>query len=410
MVATAIVATALGGSAAGPSKSLYVDGTDVLRQPGTPGGLYGVPLDSIEHTENGPPGVSALKFVIRDPLKAITLARGQWVRYRNHATDRDYFLGWIQTWSVKPDGLGRLISVRCIGVEALLDWSVVPSLTIPTGTEVDDAVQMCAANAELPPGTYLRAFKDHNTLAPGFGGQQDGPIAGFSDFTITSVATIAPVVIVAKTLRESINAVFAAAQATGFDEFAGVAVVAQFLGVSTVDVTLGLRCYGKTAVPSDYATLTVTDTFAGALAADGLGHQTDVGEVPSAVFVQGGNAAGTGMVSAGDGLAGPIRVISDSTITTAAGKRAAGQAYLADAGAIPERGGFSLQDVSIVTNVRAGSALILTDAETGATGTYKVAQIVRTFTSLRESWRVTYGSLPPSLPRSLRRLTRSLLS
>lgn len=403
-----MVVGAIGGGNAGPTKSLWVDGTDVLKQTGGAGG-FGTLLSSIEHTENAPPGVSSLKFTIRDPGKAITLRRGMWVLYHNHVTDRPYFRGFLQTWTMKPDGLGRVFSVRCIGVDALPDWCVVPSLSLPAGTTITQAI-LAAAAVAITPGIQLRAFATQSINDTG--GSQGGPIAAFTgDFGNIHVDLVVDYVQTsAMSLRETINALFAASKVSIFDEFSGALSTAPYIGVTTVDPWLGLRVYGKTSTPSDYATLTVLDTPAGTFVADGLGHAVDVGDVPAGVFVQGGTPAGTGPTPLGDGLPGPIRILSAPGATTDAGRRAAASAYLADHGAITQRGGFRLDDNAVTTNVRAGSLLDLTDAETGATGTYKIAQIVRTFTALRETWQVTYGGLPPSVTRSIRRLTRGTLS
>lgn len=408
MVSPAIIG-AVGGGAAGPGKSLWLDGTNVLKQLGSPGNLFGVPLDSIEHVDNAPPGVSSLKFTINDPQKAITVARGQVVLYHNHVTDRHYFRGWVQTWTVNPWGLGRRIAVRAIGVDALPDWLIVPNLTIPTGTRANIAIQMALYSAEAPPGVGpLKAGT--NTL---FGGSSASiPISSFNDPSLGAVTTIAPVVIQGKTLREAVNAIFAASLSTGFDEYSGAATASQFIGVVTVDPYLRLRAYTKDMADlADYGTVTLTvlDTVAGSVVADGLGHTVDAGDVPGGVYIQGGNQAGSG-VTPGDGAPGPIRVVSDSTITTRAGRQAAAQQYLADRLVAPQRGGLVLADNAIATDVRAGSKLNLTDDMTGATGLYRISSITRTFTALGETWRVSYGNLPPSLPRMIRRLTRATLS
>lgn len=400
---------AIQGSVTAPPASLWVNGTDVLQGSGALGGRYGVPRESIEIVENGPPGVSSLKCLIRDPLKVITLTRGQPVFYQDHVNDRPLFRGFVQTWTIRPDGLGRTFALRCIGVEALLDWMVVPSITIATGTRVRDAIQAIVGVA-IGPGVPLRTGA--GALGSGFAGTQDLPIAAFDQALKPDMLTVTPVVITAAPLRQALAAVFSATIPTVVtdDTWRGAIDQASYQGTATIDFRFGLRCYGKIVRPGGYADLTVTDTAAGTFVADGLGHTVDVGDVPAGVFVQGGAAAGTGVLAMGDGLPGPIRIISDSSVLTDVARRAASGAYLTEHGAVSERGGFALEDAAITTEVHPGSYVLLTDAETGATGNYPISSITKTFTGLRATWKITYGGLPASLPRSMRRLTRATLS
>ena len=68
----AVVAAALTDHSAHPF-ALWVGGVDWIKQPGVAGNLFGVPLDSIEVTENGPGGVSSLRCSVEDPLNVLPL-------------------------------------------------------------------------------------------------------------------------------------------------------------------------------------------------------------------------------------------------------------------------------------------------------------------------------------------------
>lgn len=407
MVSAAIINAALGGGAAGLSKGLYLDGTNVLtQQGGVAGSAFGSPIGSIVHTEVGPPGISALTWSLDDPAKVISPQRGMRVQLYDHVNDRPLFYGWLQRWKATPWGLGRQWAMTAQGAEVLLDWAIVPSVSWAAGEAIADVIARAAAVAHWPPTVSVR-------WASGFltGSSQSLPVSSFAYAFGSQTVTMAVAgSLTAQTLRATITGLFAASHVSGFDEWAGVAVNGPFVGVATIDPYLGLRCYGKTEVPTDYADLTVTDTSAGTLVAMGLEHEAEASGIPSGVFVNGGAAAGTGPVMAGDGIPGPMRVISDSSILTDTARKAAANAMLTDQGNLPERGSLTISDHQLTDNVHPGSHLVLTDAETGATGTYVISQLVRTFTATRQTWQVSYGSLPPSLPRVIRYLTRGVLS
>lgn len=397
---SAMVLAGNGASAAGPARALYIEGDNVLK--GAGGNTFGVPESSIVVTERGPGGVSSMTFTLRDPGKVHTLAEGDDVLYYDLVNGRPEFLGWIQGWGVERFGLGRAFTVRCIGVEAVLDWLIVPSLSLPALTTLRDAIQAAAAVA-VGIGVPLRALSSPGFAVYDVQGSQDAPIARFVAENLITITLQTQVDITAKTLRETLAAIFASTL-----PWFGTAAT-EFLGVATVDFYWGLRCYRPELGPSDYAALTVADTAAAALAPENLKHNVDSGGRPRQAYVVGGNAAGTGMVPDGTGLAGPTAVITDATILTDDAKRNAARAYLKDK-ASTIRGSFELNGNTITTNVRAGSILGLTDSETGATGSYAIAEIVRTYQGARRSWRISFGGLPLTLSRQVRRLTRGTLS
>jgi hypothetical protein len=393
-----------GASAAGPSRVLWLEGDNVLKGPAG-GNAYGVLESSIVVTERGPGGVSAMTFVLRDPGKVQTLAEGDDVLYYDLVNDRPEFAGWVQGWAVEPFGLGRAFGIRCQGFEAVLDWLIVtPTFTLPAGMNLTDAIQAVVGLAQGI-GFPLRAFVRPGFVVNDVSGNQAGGIAQFqvnlATVTLGSDVTITGPV----TLREALAVVCG----TGLDFFLGDWGGSSFLPVVTVDFYGGLRAYSPLAGPSDYAGLTVADTFAAALAPENLRHNVDAGGRPHQVWVKGGNAAGTGMVTDGTGIVGPTAVLNNSDILTGDAKRAAGTAYLRDKKQTI-RGSFELNGNTIATNVRVGSLLDLTDAETGATGLYAIAEIQRRYAGPRRDWRVSFGGMPLDLSRQIRRLTRGVLS
>lgn len=398
-----IVNTALGGSAAGPTRVLFLDGNSVLRQAGNPGNLYGVPQDSIEVVERGPGGISSMTFRLNDPLKAITLREGMQVRYEDLANNRPDFRGDVLTWSVVPFGLGRVYTVKCRGREVALDWMIVPPMTFPAGTFLQDAIQ-AAAGAALGVGIPLRAFS-----STGFGddvsGSQASPVARFTVSLSTVVLAEAVTITNPTTLREVLNLLGGSALSYFVEGPFGTTVVPRF----TIDFYDGLRAYSDGTGPSDYAGLTVADTVAAANAPENLNQQIDTGQRVRNVYVIGGNAAGSGLVPDGSGIPGATAVINDSSILTDSAKRAAANAYMRDK--VPTgRGSLELNGNTVATNVRPGSILTLTDAETGSTGTYPIGEIRKKYRGPRQDWTISFGGMPASLSRSVRRLTRGVLS
>ncbi|HEV8282348.1 MAG TPA: hypothetical protein VGQ02_10835 [Candidatus Limnocylindrales bacterium] len=387
---------AIQGSVTAPPFSLWLNGLDVLRAPGA---LYGVPIDTIELVEKGPGGVSSLKFVIRDQLKDITIHEGDGILYQDNGNGRPLFKGWVQTWSPRPEALGRTIAVKCVGQEIVLDWLVVPSLTIPAGTPVDQAVQTAAA-AAAGIGFPLRTFGGAS-----LNGTQAAPVgvlkAGFPPNTRYAITVS----------NEPLRAVIGKIIAAGPDTtVTGFGFTIGGYGTVTVDFYDGLRFYLATAAPSDYDTLTVADTVAGVLVAADLAHTFDAGSRVRQVSIVGGNAAGTGVVSDGSGIPGPTAAITDAAILTSDDRDAIGGAYLADK-SLTGRGSLTLEANTIATNIRAGSPLDLTDAETGATGVYPIGSITKRFYGgTRQDWTITYGGLPASFAAAVRRLTRTVLS
>lgn len=390
----------LGMGVPGAPRALWVNGTDVRLKSGSATNRYGVPIDTVTVTEAGPPGVSSMQFTLEDPSKEITLNIADPVQFYDLTNDRPLFTGWVQSWTATVFGLGRSYAVECIGAEAVLEWQIVPSLTIPSGTKIHDAFQAAYGVAQGI-GVPLRAIHAETQ-----NGTQAAPIGNISlgGDDLNAPSTRWAITVAGESLREVLRKIIEAAPNTNFVN--PDLVRPSLYGATTVDFYFGLRLYFSQSAPSDYASMTVTDSPAAALVPANMQQAIDSSDVVRQVYVKGGNAAGTGVVTDGSGVPGPTAYISDDNILTSADRDSAGLAYLADK-SLSGRGSFELNGNTISTNVHPASQLTLTDAETGATGTYPIAQIVKRFYATRQDWTISFGGLPASFARALRRLTRS---
>jgi hypothetical protein len=340
-----------------------------------------------------------MDFRVRDPNREIAWTEGAVVEFWDVANALPQFLGFVQSWTLSGI-VERTLDVHCIGAEAVLDWMLVPSLTIPAGTRASTAIQAAAANA-TGIGFPLRALSDEGLN--GYQGNQAMPIAAFATL-VDSTDLVAAVTLAGETLREAIRKIFEASLNEGI--FVGSGGVT---GQVTVDFTYGLRAWATGTTPEDYINTTVAEVIGG-LAATTLDHETDALGVVHQVYVKGGNAAGTGLVTDGRGIPGPVALIEDSSITTAAAKQAAGVAYLEQSN-VATRGSFTLENFAPTSNVRAGSWITITSTPAGLSAqVFTIASIAKTFIVNKQTWRVAYGGLPLSPARLIRRLTRFVRS
>lgn len=386
MAVAAVLATALNTAAVRP-KGLWVGGVDVLK---ATSGAWGVPIETISITENGPGAVSNMSFTIDDPQIQVLLADGMDVRYQDIATDQTLFYGWVDHYDVIPDfgDQGRSIVVSVVGIETLLDWSILSAqMTIAAGMLTTDAIQSVLA--------FAYGSGSIRGLA-GTGATQSTqalPIASSPAYVVTEALSI----LTGTTVREAIRQVIAASALAG--------TAAPF--VVTVDFYGGLRVFNPAFSSTiDYADVTIP---AGAVRAERLVHSVEAASARAVIVVGTGVTA---FVSDGTGLAGPAVRLDDTTITTATAARAAGIAYLAQYAA-GTRGNYERQDHIPTANVHPGSIVNITNTQIGiAPGTpYRIGSITKSFNpSGRENWKITYGLLPPSLTRLIRRFTRSTLS
>ena len=377
--------------------ALFVDSNDVLKRPAMAGNAYGVPLETIRVTEAGPGGVSVMSFTIEDPTGALVVpGYGAEVRFHAVAHDHPEFLGYLQTVTLRPHELpgGRYMDVVATGIEALLDWTVIPAAAGAGGAPYNGRNwQVLASTVDV------RALSVDASEAP-TNGYQAKPIGDVGQgFVGSGSATLT-------TLRQAIQTVFSGFGFTGFATTISV----------TIDFYRGLRIWdprlngNPNQVPDDDARLTVVDTTAGALQAANLDYTLAPGDVVRAVYVNGSSP--WGWFTDGSGITGPQAVISDASITTAAQAAIVANQYLVErAGAV--RGSFDLETFDHgTTNYHAGSLVRITDAGVGLAATdFVIMAIEKTYYGDgREDWHVSFGGLAPSVVNAIRRLTRAQLN
>lgn len=428
MPLAAPIAAALTDASAHPY-SLLIGGVDYIV--GRGGNAPAVPVETVVIDQQGSGGVSSLECVLIDPTGSLSVADGTRVAFWNLSAGDCYFLGVVDTVVVHPyGGPGRSLEIKATGIEAALDWSLIGSLSLgPPGPTLGTAIAYAgdvgnltaqlvsqfgvlgiwgistntisdapAGNATIPIGTDL-------VDGSGVGPQLQLPLGsgipfGGPDYAVTFTNT---------TLRSAIETLIAAAQTYLPNLFpAG----RRFLPVLTTVDTMGrvrMFCDAPGVQPSDYATLVVSDTVGSSLVASGLEHDIEYSDVVHAVYVAGATAASSGYYGDGTGIGGKVGTTSTTGTTLDAGLAAA-QAYFTSRPSVVYRGSFALIDIAPPADVWPGSLLTLTDAAAGATGSYRIGSIKRTFNGDRETWAVTYGRLAPSLVQMVRRLTRSVLS
>jgi hypothetical protein len=398
MALGAVLGAALTDHSAHPF-TLTVGGLDIIRDPGTGGNKYGVPVDSITVDVATPGTISSMSFDFADPLGAQTLSLGDRVEFWDNNLGEPMFVGWLITASYRPShgGQGRTAECQALGIETVLDWASVPSVTFAASTPGWDAVQTLCGMAQYA-GTGLRyAFQFGGGVGGNYLGDLAHPLGDFGGLT-TTAGTVTP----AGTLRSAIQYLLD----NGRGGIVNLQTAELFV---TVDFYGGLRGWYQRAntytdMPDDYATMTVTDTVGSSLNATDLQHVEDAGSVVRAVRVIGGNAAGTGTVSDGTGLPGRVSTIVDSTILTADAMAGRGAAEIAN-NVQTARGTFTLDDISPIAAIHPGSQLVLTDTASSATGTYRLSGLGRTFhSSGRQVWTVNYGAAVPSFVNTLGRI------
>ena len=399
-------------------KTLKIGGTDVLTVYADSTTSYSVPIESISLTEEGPGGVSSLSFSIWDPLVEVTLesaANVEFWDWDNTSTiyGRPLFLGFLQAISIRPadGGPGRWLDIDCIGIECLLDWMLVPALTVPAGTRFPAAIQSCVANA-TGVGWPLRAFSD-NPGDEDARNDQAHPVSGYAPgFPSTQY----DVVIDGGSLRNAI-----ADCVTACDTW-----VTGTGAVTSVDFTSGLRVWPTsmgtgteagvitTYLADDYTYLRVENVLAPGAThtpASTLKFTIDPSGISRAVYIVGGNAAGSGLVSDGSGIVGPVAFVNDSTILTAAKRNAVAAAYLSQFSQ-GIRGTFTLENTDTGTgtaNVRAGGvARFYADSQTfSADISFTIMSIRKTFyAGSHEDWDIAVGGFVGSAVKQLRRNLR----
>lgn len=389
--------------ATGHLYSLTIDGLDVIGQ---------VDPESIRATEAGPGAVSSMGFTILDPSKLVTIADNARIVMWDHTRDLPVFAGFVESQSPIPGygGQGRDIEVTAYGIAALLDQIIVPSLTLSTATVADDLGTEFSDTSALQ---VLAGYLPLRAFAPPAGrSTQAGPVEA-----TPRMRQIQSVVLDGMSIRAAFEAwVDKAGQ---IDSSRGYTAAHPALDV---DAWGGVRKFGiglgsTSQTPLDYTTLTVTDAVSGTAAANlRWTRDTSPGQVVTAVYVKGGNAAGTGWV-VGDTTKGRAEAyVSDSAITTQAQKEAAAGAILGRKGTGVGRGSLRLESFTPI-NARTGGPLTITNTALGwAAKAFVISQIDKTFLQTgKQDWTVSFfdaNDVPsaggPSLARLIRSITRSL--
>jgi hypothetical protein len=381
--------------------ALWVGGNDWLKQPGVSGNRYGVPIDTIEVTEAGPGGVSSMRFSVEDPLNVLTLpSSGSEVLFMDIADNHPEFLGFVQSIKPRPHAgqAGRWIDVEAIGIECLLDWIVVPGLTLEASTLMGDNFQRAAA------GAPLRVF-----LQKGGGfvnGTQALPVGNMVQGWFV-IPDSSPFNLPAATLREMLRAIWNQVGDFGFG-FPTPTASAQI----TVDFTRGLRAWfpNEGYQPDDYVTLVVNDTAFTNTSAE-LEYTLVPADIVRGLLIIGGSGY-TGTFSDGSGIVGQQAILNDTTITSSAAGSVAALGYLGEF-ALQVRGRLHLNTFNHgTTKYQVGGLLTLTDAMVGlSANTFRIGAITKHYNpDGTEEWDIQFGGLAPSAMNAIRRQTRDTLS
>lgn len=380
---------------------IWIDGNDYASTPGTNGHRIGVPVDSVELDLEGPGGVSAARFSIDDPDRILTLSEGQRVQFVDFTRNVIRFAGWIQSWSVRPLGISRVHDVQAQGYEAVLDWAFIPgTVVVPALTNTNAACMQMISAAVFPPGAQVRAY---TPVGDPDNGDATTPIGSLFVF---GYKTTQDVTVSDTSLRDALKAV---TQVSGIPNGGDPEAYTITNLPITVDFQGGIRLYWDR--PNDWATLTAHSGFGSTTVPADPQYLRDAGGAFHAVYVVGGNAAGTGLVSDGSGITGPIGRLNDSSITTAAGKRAAALAFMAARSGLG-RAPLELESFNPSAGHVPGTKLSLRDAQLGIepATTFVLGAATITFEAggTRENWKITAGGLRPSAATYIRRLTRSV--
>lgn len=380
----AVVGWQQGQSLPMPSKTLTMDGLSVGIKAGATGNGYGVPIDSVRVFEAGPGRVSTMAFTIEDPAGEVSVAADQFVRFHDTVLDKPIFAGWVESVSVQAMGIGRSISVTCVGMEILLDWVQVPSITAAVGADIAATVQALISQAT---GTGLAMM---NTAVTSLG------LSANPD----------PVTSDAGSLRQALKQLYGKNFATVYSmPETSLSFVVTFDGylVWVLDQNPSTPTRDNAMGPSGPITL----SSAGPVRPSGTSYQVD-GTAPAGVVVTG--TGGVSVVMSGRS-SGRVDALSDTTLATDAQRRAAGLAYL-NANNISTTGRVSAEGtVSISSGIgqRAWNCkLVLTDTQVGMNSTAYITGITKTFTPGQETWDIEFGrSSASTAAEYLRVLTRT---
>lgn len=410
MVSAAIVGAALQTPA---TRKWFVrlDDVDVTGHQGTHGHRVGVPVESLELDLEGSGGVSSASFALDDPDRSLTMREGARVEVFDVARDVPRFRGWLQNWSTAPLGISRGITVEAQGVEAVLDWAFIPgTLTIPAGRNLRDAIMDACSAAIYPQGGVAPIVAGITGGANG-NAQAGAGVGSFLPFTYTLQQAA---IITDTSLRDALRQIASVAGSVSLEGVLSVPEV-KF----TIDFLGYLRAWINT--PADWDDVATQSGFGGGTAPTAPAYENDAGGAAHAVYVVGGNAAGTGLVTDGTGIPGQIARINDSTITTAEGKTTAALRYM------QERSGLARMPVRLesytpagsppglgVPHPRPGARVQVRDAQLGIDPAQQFLMdgVTIGFNAggLTENWDISAGGRRKSAITFIRRLTRGVKS
>lgn len=414
--------------------SLHLGGVDIVSN---------IAGDSVRIVEAGPGGVSSMEFTVLDSDVSMgDIPDDAEVRMWDVARDLPMFLGFVERVSPTPwAAAGRSFTVSCYGIESLLDTVIVPELVYNNtgpfihGSDEGGILFWTQALLQVLVGlTGLRGGVNGrwspattpigaSTLANPIGGItsiEDYKGSGPDGSDVYQNVFIA-VDLGGKTIRGALDA-WRSQTFTGTDGTAGFMPRPFALNV---DFWGGVRFfeYGdgvSTYLPTDYASLTVTNTAAGSTSAAEItwSKDTSPGAVVNAVYVKGAAAASTGWV-VGDTTTGRRREGYATTDGLDADSKATAAATILNTmGTGAGRGTVKLENFTPI-NAHPTSSLVITDANLGwASKQMTITQIEKKVNPAtgRQDWTVSFSDVMEapvagraSWTRRSRTLTRGTL-
>ena len=360
------------------------------------------PTSSIVVKEAGPGGVSSMSFVIEDPTGIAGLpVAGSEIRMQDLTLDVPIFLGWLNDWTAEVYGVGRIFSINAIGIEAALDWTIVPSTGIGSVFAprqlVDGSDPVISGLASYAAWMGLKA--PIPTSSDPIDGDADKPIGFLSTAGDPyEIDYDGPFFAGPSDLRTAITYATRVTRRS-------VAAVLDLDALVTVDFNRRLRVFRRGFKPADYTNLTVNDAYAGPLVAASLKYEVHPGDVPHGVYVVGGNPAGTGWVEDTSGVRGRMDLLNSTDSGVSISLTAIGEKYLA-AQAMLVRGSLVLESyVPSVGTIHPGSFITITDTQVSQVAQiYAIATITKTFPGgVLQEWMIEFGSSAPSYVESVAR-------
>lgn len=397
MALGAIVGAALTTPTA-KQRLLTISGVDVLKEPGSQ--RYGVDPETVIVREAHAGGVSELSFDLDDPNKIIVPTDGLDVVFWDLQYNFPIFVGWTDVMPGEPafGQQGRVWHVTCTGIEALLDWYLLPgNLTIPAGSVFGTGVQSIVQATGLPVKGFWDVLTGLSTTDHGI-------------YQVDSMPLPAGVALTAgTTAREAIRQLSAGWPAPG----PGGSQIPNY--VSTVDFWGNLRVWWPPQGWDDRSgVLRANETGTGTgtpVVGANMQHGVNSAAVRS-VVVQGSGVTAT--VGDGTGKRGPAAFLT-SSVTTVAAAQLAAAAYLSSNTATVS-GSFDLLDTAqpktTGIGIGIGTIVLPENAALGISGvTYVLQSLGKRFRNDgREDWHIDYGGPAPTMTSLVRRLTRSTIS